>query len=38
MWQKIRTAAEATTAISVWIAVVTLGFGGHLWPLIEGVR
>ena len=38
MWKKIRTATAASTVIAVWFAVVTLGFGGHLWPLLEGVR
>ena len=32
------TATLGTAAIAVWFAVVTLGFGVHLWPLLEGVR
>jgi len=38
MWKKVRTAMLGTAAIAVWFAVVTLGFGAHLWPLLEGVR
>ena len=38
MWKKVRTATLGTAAIPVWFAVVTLGFGAHLWPLLEGVR
>jgi hypothetical protein len=38
MWEKIRIAAMAITAFVIWFAVVTLGFGSQLWPLLAGVR
>jgi len=38
MWKNVRAATLGTAAIAVWFAVVTLGFGAQLWPLIEGVR
>jgi hypothetical protein len=38
MWKNVHTATLGTAAIAVWFAVVTLGFGVHLWPLLEGVR
>ena len=38
MWKKVRTATLGTAAIAVWFAVVTLGFGAQLWPLLEAVR
>ena len=38
MWKKVRTATLGTAAVAVWFAVVTLGFGAQLWPLLEGVR
>jgi hypothetical protein len=38
MWKNVLTTTLGTAAITVWFAVVTLGFGAHLWPLLEGVR
>jgi len=38
MWERIRITALAITATVIWFAVVTLGFGSHLWPLLAGVR
>src|SRR5262245_15416613 len=38
MWKNVRTATLGTAAIAVWFAVVALGFGAQLWPLLEGVR
>ena len=38
MWKNVHAAMLGTAAIAVWFAVVTLGFGVHLWPLLEGVR
>jgi hypothetical protein len=38
MWQTTRITATAVTVIIIWFAVVTLGFGSHLWPLLADVR
>jgi hypothetical protein len=34
----IVTVCGRTSAPPRWFAVVTLGLGAHLWPLLEGVR
>jgi len=28
----------AITAFVIWFAVVTLGFGSHLWPLLASAQ
>jgi hypothetical protein len=38
MSKNVRTATLGIAAVAVWFAVVTLGFGAQLWPLLEGVR
>src|SRR5262245_28625961 len=38
MWKNVRNATLGTATMVVWFAVVTLGFGAQLWPLLEGVR
>jgi hypothetical protein len=38
MWKNVRNATLGTASIVVWFAVVTLGFGAQLWPLLEGMR
>jgi hypothetical protein len=36
MW-KMATDTMTATVIAAWFAVVALGLGGQLWPLLEGV-
>jgi hypothetical protein len=38
MWRKVRIAAMAISAYVLWSAMVTLGFGGHLWPILASGR
>ena len=35
MWERVRIGALGVTAFVIWFAVVTLGFGSHVWPLFE---
>ena len=37
MWKTICTDTMATTVMVLWFAVVILGFGSHVWPLLKGV-
>ena len=27
----------AAAVVAIWFSVVTLGFGSHLWPLLESM-
>ena len=38
MWEQIRIAVPAITVTVIWLAVVTLGFGSHVWPLLADAR
>jgi hypothetical protein len=38
MWLKVRITATVVTVVFAWFALVMVGLGSQLWPLLAGVR